>query len=40
MDKQLTREDWDRIAQALSHFSHNIEFKGTLEKVRLIIGKD
>lgn len=38
MDKHLTREDWLRIADALRHFSHNPDYKGTLEKVKAIIG--
>ena len=38
MDRQLTRDDWERIADALSHFSHNTDYKSTLDKVRRIIG--
>jgi len=40
MDHQLTREDWERIAEALSHFSHNPDFKATLTKVLRIIGTE
>ena len=39
MEHQLTRDDWERIAEALSHFSHNTDFKSTLDKVIRIIGK-
>lgn len=38
MDQQLTRDDWERITHALSHFSHNPDYKSTLEKVRRILG--
>lgn len=40
MMNQLTRDDWQRIADALSHFVHNPEYKGTYEKVKAILGED
>ena len=35
----LTRDDWLRIRDALRHFSHNTEYKETLDKVVAIVGK-
>jgi len=40
MVNQLTRDDWQRIADALSHFVHNPDYKATYEKVKAIIGDD
>ncbi len=34
----LNKEDWDRIVFALSHFSHNKEFKETLTRVLETMG--
>lgn len=34
----LDREDWVRIAEALSHFRHNPDYKRTLEKVTAVLG--
>lgn len=38
MTEPLGRDDWERIAHALSHFSHNTEYQTTLAKVRTILG--
>ncbi|MDA8584721.1 hypothetical protein N9L47_00465 [Rhodobacteraceae bacterium] len=38
MANQLTRDDWQRIAEALSHFAHNTEYKETFDKVKIILG--
>ena len=35
----LNEDDWDRIVFALSHFSHNTDFKDTLEKVLEALGR-
>ena len=32
-DVELTREDWDRVLQALSYLRHNPKFKETYDKV-------
>ncbi|MDU8945605.1 hypothetical protein [Ovoidimarina sediminis] len=37
MTDALTREDWERIAFALSHFRHNVEMKRTYDKVQSIL---
>lgn len=33
----LSREDWQRILTALSHFRHNSDFLGTYERVRTLL---
>ena len=38
-DENLTRTDWERIVQALSHFLHNPAFKGTHEKVVAVMSR-
>lgn len=38
MENQLTRDDWQRIAEALSHFVHNTDYNETFKKVKAIIG--
>ncbi|MDJ0637495.1 MAG: hypothetical protein QNJ20_01575 [Paracoccaceae bacterium] len=35
----LDEQDWDRIVFALSHFSHNRDFKKTLSRVLQALGK-
>lgn len=37
MTEDLTREDWQRIADALTHFKHNTDYVATLEKVAAIL---
>lgn len=32
--ENLTKEDWERIVFALSHFQHNSAFRDTLERVK------
>ena len=40
MVEQLTQEDWQRIAEALSHFTHNPEYKNTYDKVKAVIDNE
>ncbi len=37
--ENLTKEDWERILVALSHFEHNSAFRETLERVRRALGE-
>lgn len=37
MTENLTREDWQRIADALAHFKHHPDYIATLEKVASIL---
>ena len=40
MVEKLSEEDWDRIVFALSHFSHNIDYRDTLARVLKSIGRE
>ena len=40
MPDPLNRMDWERIAEALAHFTHNPEFRSTYEKVQAILKPD
>jgi hypothetical protein len=37
MTDDLTREDWQRIADALAHFKHHPDYIATLKKVTAIL---
>lgn len=37
MTTALTKDDWERILHALSHFLHNTEYRDTHDKVARII---
>ncbi|MEO1026587.1 MAG: hypothetical protein AAFX07_13645 [Pseudomonadota bacterium] len=39
MDDKLSHEDWDRIAFALSQYSHNPAFQQTLSRVTELIAQ-
>ena len=39
MAEALSREDWARISEALSHFRHNPQFEETYQKIRAILGE-
>jgi hypothetical protein len=35
----MTRDDWERIAHALSQYRHNPQFDETYQKVRVILAE-
>lgn len=35
----FSEDDWDRIIFALSHFSHNADYRATLERVLAARGR-
>jgi hypothetical protein len=39
MTTALTKDDWERILHALSHFLHNAEYRETHDKVFRIVGE-